>query len=41
MPKVTTKGIKVVKAAKKTKPKAKPGILAAIVRPPLTRGPKK
>jgi len=38
MPKVTIKGIKVVKAAKSTKPKAKPSILAGIVRPPLKRG---
>ena len=45
MPKVTITGLKTRKMAKDHKavapihkPKAKPGILAAIMRPPLTRG---
>jgi hypothetical protein len=43
MPKVVITGKRVRKASKSTKPKAKakPSILAGIMRPPLTRGPKK
>jgi hypothetical protein len=48
MPKVTITGLKTRTMAKDHKavapthkPAAKPGVLASIMRPPLTRGPKK